>query len=101
VPKETNMPHKHKILAVLLLSSASALASPAERRPPPDDQAPKQLIELRTKMFQLRDKARSDIGRFRALCDQDGYPLVGNVANKSGVYQPSELCSDVRKAAKK
>ncbi len=96
------MPHKRTILTVFLLSSASALASPEARKPPPDDQAPKPLIELRGKLIQAgRAAARADLGRFRALCDQDGYPLVGNLANKSGVYQPSELCSDVRKAEHK
>jgi hypothetical protein len=96
------MAHKHTIFAVLLLSSATALASPGEgarRPPPPDDQAPRELLELRGKLLKAgRVQAKADIGRFRALCDQDGYPLVGNIANKSNMYQPSELCSDVRKA---
>jgi hypothetical protein len=37
---------------------------------------------------------------FRPLCDADGYPLVGNIANKRGVYQPSKFCAEVRKANK-
>jgi len=48
-----------------------------------------------------RDKAQSDVSRFRPLCDKDGYPLVGNMANKSNVYQPSQFCSDVRKIEKR
>jgi hypothetical protein len=95
------MAHKHTIVAVVLLSGASAFASP-DRRPPPDDKAPRELVELRAKLIKTpRAEARADLGRFRALCDQDGYPLVGNIANKAGMYQPSELCSDVRKAEHK
>src|SRR5262249_61388450 len=96
------MPRKHTILTVLLLSGASALASPEARKPPPDEQVPKQLIGLRTQLFKAgRAAARAAIGRFRALCGQDGYPLVSNVAGKSGMYQPSELWRDVRQAERK
>ncbi len=103
------MGHKHPILAVLLLSAAPALASPGggggagggERRPPPDDKAPRELIALRQNLLRTgAERARKDMSRFRALCDADGYPLVGNLANKEGVYQPSQFCAEVRKAGK-
>ena len=96
------MPRKRNILTVLLLSAAPAVASPDAHAPPPDEQAPKAMLELRMDLIRAgHDKAQSDLGRFRSLCDKDGYPLVGNLANKSNVYQPSQFCSDVRKAEKR
>jgi hypothetical protein len=96
------MPRKHTILTVLLLSTAPAAASPDAHEPPPDSKVSKQMLELRMDLIRAgRDKAQSDVTRFRALCDKDGYPLVGNMANKSNVYQPSKFCGDVRKAEKR
>lgn len=63
---------------------------------PKDDPALHPLREeLRT---ENRDQAFARIEHFRALCDKDGYPLVGNVFRKEagGRYQASEFCSDVR-----
>ena len=98
------MPHRNRILAILLLSAGGAAGSSpdAQRKPPPDSAVAPALLDLRAKLLGTpRDQARADPGRFRALCDDDGYPLVGNIAQKAGRYQPSELCADVRKAAKK
>ena len=96
------MPRKHKILTVLLLSAAPAAASPDAHAPPPDAKVDKAMLDLRMDLIRAgRDKAQSDVGRFRPLCDKDGYPLVGNMVGKRGVYQPSEFCSDVRKAEKR
>lgn len=93
------MARTHQFLTVLLLSSSPAGASPAAPHAPPDDaHAPKALIELRGELIRAgRDKVQESVGRFRALCDADGYPLVGNMVGKRGVYQPSEFCGDVRK----
>lgn len=93
------MARTHHVLTVLLLSASPAGASPAAPHAPPDDaHAPKALIELRGELISTgRDKAHASVGRFRALCDADGYPLVGNMVGKRGVYQPSEFCGDVRK----
>ena len=93
------MARTHQVLTVLLLSASPAGASPAVSHTPPDDaHAPKAMIELRGELINAgRDKAQASVGRFRALCDADGYPLVGNLVGKRGVYQPSEFCSDVRK----
>jgi hypothetical protein len=94
------MTNKHRILAFMLLSVPAA-ASPG-RQPPPDSAAPKELLELRAQLLKTKpEQARTEATRFRALCDADGYPLVGNIANKTGRYQPSELCADLRKAAGK
>jgi hypothetical protein len=99
------MAHKHTILAVLLLSAAPAVASPgrgtARRPPPPDVEVSRELLDLRASLINAgRDGARREIERFRPLCDRDGYPLVGNVANKENMYQPSAFCADVRKGGK-
>ena len=93
------MARTHQLLTVLLLSSSPAAASPAAPHTPPDDaHAPKALIELRGDLIGAgRDKAQASAGRFRALCDANGYPLVGNMVGKRGVYQPSEFCGDIRK----
>lgn len=92
----------HKLLTVVLLSSAAAGASPDRHAPPDDASATPALLELRGALIKAgADKARADVARFRALCDKDGYPLVGNLVGKRGVYQPSEFCSDVRKQEKR
>src|SRR5215470_10433779 len=97
----------HKIFAVLLLSAAAGDAAagsddPAGKRPPPPDaSAPRALLHLRSELFNTgRDGARAQMAHFRALCDDDGYPLVGNLANKANLYQPSAFCADVRAARK-
>jgi hypothetical protein len=96
------MARKHCILTVLLLSSAPAAASPSARTPPPDSQLSGPVKELRVELLKAgHDKAFSDLARFRALCDKDGYPVVGNIANKNNMYQPSQFCADVRKAEKR
>ena len=96
------MARKHTILTALLLSSTPATASPDAHAPPPDSQVAKPLLELRTNLLRAgHDKVQADIGRFRALCDKDGYPLVGNIANKNNMYQPSQFCADVRKTEKR
>jgi hypothetical protein len=93
------MTRKNGILAMVLLSVP---AGAAPHPPPPDGAAPKALLELRGRLLSSeRDQVKADFGRFRALCDADGYPLVGNVANKGGRFQPSELCAEVRRAEKK
>jgi hypothetical protein len=97
------MARTHQLLTVLLLSSSPAGASPSAPHTPPDDaHAPRPLLELRTDLIRAgHDKAQADVARFRALCDKDGYPLVGNMVGKRDVYQPSEFCSDVRKRAQR
>jgi hypothetical protein len=98
------MTHKHRILAVVLLGApiAGGTAAAWPKQPPPDSAVPKELLDLRAKLLSTeREQARADAPRFRALCDADGYPLVGNIANKASRYQPSELCADLRQAAKK
>jgi hypothetical protein len=64
---------------------------------------PERLLALRADLLRAgRDKAQAEIARFRALCDSDGYPLVGNVAAKGDKwYQPSQFCSDLRKTEKR
>src|SRR5215813_10329749 len=97
------MPRRHRFVTVLLLSAPGVglAATPARHAPPPDSAAPKALLDLRARLLSTpRDEAKRDLGRFRALCDPEGYPLVGNVANKSERVQPSELCATLRKTSK-
>jgi hypothetical protein len=96
------MAHKHAIAAVLLLSAGPfmASASGSPRKPPPDEQVSKELLDLRMELIDAgRDRALSQMNVFRPLCDEEGYPLVGNLGNKQ-VYQPSQFCADVRRAGK-
>jgi hypothetical protein len=94
------MAHKHAIAAVLLLSAGPLLASASPRKPPPDEQVSKELLDLRMELIDAgRDRALRQMSVFRPLCDEEGYPLVGNLGNKQ-VYQPSQFCADVRRAGK-
>jgi hypothetical protein len=84
------------LIPVLLLASTPAFA-----KPPPDDKAPEALIELRSQLFEAgREQALQQVPKFRALCDADGYPLVGNAVRKGDVFQPSQFCSEVRASKK-
>ncbi|HET9987662.1 MAG TPA: hypothetical protein VFQ65_04065 [Kofleriaceae bacterium] len=94
---------RHRIATVLLLSSATAFASPGHR-PPPDDKAKPELIKLRGEMFELPgEKVKQQLARFRPLCDADGYPLVGNIRTKGDGdrMQPSTLCALARESKAK
>jgi hypothetical protein len=79
----------------------TAPALPAAETPAPSTTTPEQdpkLLALRDELDRLNDsQASQQKSRFRALCDADGYPLVGNVMRKgpSGA-QPSFLCRLVR-----
>ncbi len=62
-------------------------AAPAPRDvrlPPPDDKVDRQLLTLRDELYRT---GTNELGRteshFRPLCDKDGYPLVGNLGQKS------------------
>ena len=93
------MARSHRILTVLLMAAAPAAASPNAHAPPPEDaKVSRELLDLRGAMMNAgRDQAQTNLARFRPLCDKDGYPLVGNIANKGDMYQPSKFCSDLRK----
>lgn len=99
------MTKRHAIATVLLLSATTAAAPPvaaSPEPPPPDAQVKKELLDLRTRLLRTpRAEAKAGAVKFRALCDQWGYPLVGNVAAKGDAYQPSELCADVRRKAER
>lgn len=91
------MIRKRVLIPVLLLTSTTAWA-----KPPADDKVPAPLLELRTKLFDAGEQgARDDVPRFRALCDAEGFPLVGNAIRKSNMYQPSAFCALVRAREKR
>lgn len=83
-----------------LAAAAPAMASPEP--PPPDAKVKRELLVLRGKLLATpRPEARAQRATFRPLCDQWGYPLVGDVAAVEGeAYQPSELCAEVRRIEK-
>lgn len=116
------MPAKRHIVAAFLLTTSVASAdnhhrpqvdgdgyplvgnvtakSPQPRPPappPPDDQVKQELKDLRSTLL---DSRREDVlktmGRFRPLCDAEGYPVVGNLSTKVRGMQPSEYCATVR-----
>ena len=58
------------------------------------------LVALRAELDAMkRDDALAKVDHFRPLCDEAGYPLVGNLARKVAEpsLQPSEVCAEVRK----
>jgi hypothetical protein len=96
------MNHKRKIIGIVLLSAGLATQASASPNVASDDKQPKARIELRASLYQAGEvKAKAEMGRFRALCDAQGYPLVGNVANKGMRYDVASFCTDVRTALKK
>lgn len=96
------MNNKRKILTVALLSAGLSSSAAASPNVAPDDKQPAWRIELRASLYQAGEtKAKAEMPRFRALCDSEGYPLVGNVANKGMRYEVADYCRDVRTAAAK
>ncbi|HWB74790.1 MAG TPA: hypothetical protein VG755_07535 [Nannocystaceae bacterium] len=92
------MVRTHALIPVLLLGSSATVWA----KPPADADAPSALIELRAELFEAgEDGAKQDVPRFRALCDTDGFPLVGNAVRKTGMYQPSSYCAMVRERQQK
>jgi hypothetical protein len=97
------MPARHRIATLILLSSTVGSASPDAHRPPPDVQVKPALVKLRAELHAMtHDNAVKALPRFRALCDADGYPLVGNIATKGedDRIQPSEACRLLREQPK-
>ena len=104
-----------KILAVALVATPACSKTEARPDPPPVSPAPvasaasvvreagaedPKLLPLRDELYATkRDAAFANVGHFRPLCDEDGYPLVGNLARKAADQgpPPSELCAEVRK----
>jgi hypothetical protein len=88
------MPLRHRIATIVLLTSTAASASP--HTPQPDEKAKPALLKLRQELFQFRDSDIKDkeLPRFKALCDAEGYPLVGNIMQKGDDdrMQPSKVC---------
>lgn len=63
----------------------------------PDAQQPRERLELRAALYGADDLTLNvEHDRFRALCDEHGYPVVGNVASKSMRHDVSSYCEDVR-----
>lgn len=95
--------------AVATLPAPPAVAAPSAVAPPPagppaQAQArraayvnePPALIALRGHLINLSVEGALAQPRFRALCDDRGYPLVGNVASKAEGISPRAYCDAVR-----
>jgi hypothetical protein len=88
------------------VGAAGAGAEQAEPAPlppgPKESLDPATKTQLNTLLAELltSDKAaaKAQLGHFRPLCDEAGYPLVGNVVRKGSPqgYQPSAFCAEVR-----
>ncbi len=78
--------------------SAQALVAPS--RPEVDN---RELHPLRDELLGAKpSQVIAGAAHFRPLCDNDGYPLVGNVAPGKSMHQvtqPSAFCATVRKEA--
>jgi hypothetical protein len=87
----------------MLVASAipAAPAQPAELAMPPvikaDNEQPEEIMRLRSELYGA-DELTINMAhaKFRALCDENGYPVVGNVASKSMRHDVSSFCEDVR-----
>lgn len=62
-----------------------------------DNEQPENLLQLRSELYRS-DELTINVAnaKFRALCDEHGYPVVGNVASKSMRHDVSSYCEDVR-----
>jgi hypothetical protein len=81
---------------------ASAIPSRPALPPVPsvikdDSEQPEALMRLRSELYGS-DEMTINVShaKFRALCDENGYPVVGNVASKSMRHDVSSFCEDVR-----
>ncbi len=96
------MSQRRRVVAAVLMSSASLLlvasdAQAAPAPPPPDTKVDPRLLALREDLTsKSRDAVLADVKTFRPLCDAAGYPLVGNLATKGVMFQPSAFCAHVR-----
>ena len=74
---------------------APTVASGAPKPEPTPSAAAPVPLEQQLAMT-MPDEARAHPERFRALCDKDGYPLVGNLNQKSPGLEPSQFCAEIR-----
>ena len=85
-------------VAALQLVSSPAVAPPAT--PPAiksDDTQPENMLRLRSDLYRASElELNVAHAKFRALCDENGYPVVGNVASKSMRHDVSSYCQEVR-----
>ncbi|HUQ03339.1 MAG TPA: hypothetical protein VM261_12640 [Kofleriaceae bacterium] len=91
------------VATIQLVSNPSAAAEPATPKPAtppvilPDEQQPTEQLQLRADLYRADDLTLNMAhARFRALCDEHGYPVVGNVASKSMRHDVTSYCEEVR-----
>ena len=88
---------RQKLVSVLLFSTACTIDEAPDQMM---ETAPEELIALRSELVETpAAEALARMDYFRPICDEAGYPLVGNLANKgpaAGTLQPSAFCTEVR-----
>jgi hypothetical protein len=92
-PACTKPEARHDTESTAAVSAPAAASVPAARL---DDAS---LAALRTELDGMkREDALTKVAHFRPLCDEAGFPLVGNLARKVAApsLQPSEVCAEVR-----
>ncbi len=84
--------------AVATTGQADPSTSPSSASRSTGD-APTRLLTLAGELEAIpRDVALARLSHFRPLCDEAGFPLVGNVVRKAEPsLATSELCSEVRR----
>jgi hypothetical protein len=94
---------RQKLIAALLFTTAPLVSgclieddADSQMQPEPLDEVA--LTDLRDELLATPGtEVLAQMDHFRPLCDEQGYPLVGNVATKSVGMQPSQFCAEVRK----
>jgi hypothetical protein len=86
------------VATVQLVSSPAPAPAPAT---PPvikrDEEQSEAILRLRSELYRSDDLTLNVAhAKFRALCDENGYPVVGNVASKSMKHDVTSYCEDVR-----
>jgi hypothetical protein len=74
--------------------SSEAQLAGGQVEPAPQPACDAEALNAELSYTSLAD-AVADRARFRCLCDDEGYPLVGNI-NGKGVVTASELCGALR-----
>jgi hypothetical protein len=101
-PRAAEVPVAQVFGVAHVAEPAPIIAIPAATPPPvaPDDKQPAWRLELRGELYNTeRTQLATQMDRFRALCDADGYPLVGNVSGKLMKNDVASYCGNVRTSA--
>lgn len=83
-------------LSILAVVLSTACGPGPEAEPPGPKLGPADLDQLNQELANTyHPLTRAEMLHFAPLCDDRGYPLVGNIASKSN-YTASEVCTALR-----